>query len=115
MTPLAAIVFSKDRPLQVEAAIQSLLSTCQDAHNLTVAVLYLATSSAMRGRYERVAAAFPQMRLAPEAGFQDTLVALVGGSPHLLFIVDDVIFVRPWSIEQVIGALARNPLAVGYS
>src|SRR5262245_49108656 len=115
MTPLAAIVFSKDRPLQVEAAIESLLSACQDTRNVTVNVLYLATSAAMRNRYERVRVAFPQVRLTSETGFKETLLAIVNASPHLLFVVDDVVFVRHWSVGQVVDALARNPLAIGYS
>src|SRR5688572_5534864 len=69
----------------------------------------------MRIRYERVSAAFPQVRLTPEAGFRETLLTLVRTASHLLFVVDDVVFVRQWSVGEVVDALARNPLAIGYS
>jgi glycosyltransferase involved in cell wall biosynthesis len=115
MASLTAVVFSKDRPLQVEATVRSLLATCEDAHDLTVAVLYLASSAAMGERYRRAAAELPQARFVAEDGFQPTLRGLLDApAPLWLFAVDDAIFVRPWRIEAIAAVLA-DPLALGYS
>ena len=115
MPPVVAIVFSKDRPMQLEATLRSLLATCTDPSLLQVKVLYLATSDAMNRRYERVAAAFPGVHLLPEKGFQETLLGALGDASHVLFVVDDALFVRAWSLGGVLAALERNPESLGFS
>ena len=38
-----------------------------------------------------------------------------GGPPYVLFLVDDNVFVRPFSLTEALGALAARPRALGFS
>ncbi len=112
---IRGVIFSKDRPMQLEATLRSLLATCQDPDRLSLKVVCRATSEAMRRRYGRVAATFPAVEIVEEAGFKETLLAAIDGAELILFVVDDAIFVRRWSAARIEALLAEDGEAIGFS
>ncbi len=114
-TPLHVVVFSKDRPLQVDATVRSLLATCTDPDRLAVQVLYLASTERSRARYERLAGDLSSVSFVPEQGFRDSLLRLLPGDGLVAFVVDDALFVRSWSVASVAESLERRPDAIGFS
>lgn len=112
---LQVVFFSKDRPLQLDAALRSFAWSCEDPEATQVSVLYLATSPRMEALYRRLAAEQPGITFHHERGFRETLLSMLEAAPALGFVVDDALFVRRWSARNALNALARIPEAIGLS
>jgi len=113
--PLTVIAFSKDRPLQLHAALASLRATCLDLDAVLVRAIVYASTDEMARRYAALARELPWVELVPEDGFAATLLASLEGAGHVLFLVDDTVFVRPWRVDQALAMLAQVPKAIGVS
>jgi hypothetical protein len=115
---MRAIVFSKDRPLQLAATLASFKATlhADDWGRAEVVVLYLATDEQMYERYHILRQEFGWAAFVPqhephEGGFHRTFATLCQGTKHLCFVVDDTLFVRPWSSGEAIEAMDSHPAA----
>ncbi len=138
------VIFSKDRPLQLQATLASFALHCQEAASTPIAVLYCASSDAFAAGYAQLRDAFLGRLVitwVEERAFKQDLVGQLrggsspsrrqrllrrllwplrrGSSPlsheHLLFLVDDNIFVRPFSLTAVCRALQEETGTIGFS
>ena len=109
------LVFSKDRPLQLDAALRSWMRHCKEAPDGLVKVLYKASSSRMLSLYRQLMREHPGVDFFRERDFRRDLLVLVARRDFVGFVVDDSIFVRDFSIQDVSTALGRNRDAVGFS
>ena len=114
-TSLACIVFSKDRPLQLDAALRSWKRHCRDAASAAVTVLYKASTSRVLSLYRRLMQEHPGVDFVREQDFRRDLLVLLAQRDYVGFIVDDSIFVRDFSLTHITSALARHPGAIGFS
>ena len=112
---LTCVVFSKDRPLQLDATLKSLFRFCRDISLLDVHVLYKASSSLMESHYATLRKEHTAVDFIPEKDFKEDLLALAGGAEKILFLVDDNLFVRQFGIGSAVRALDRTPDALGFS
>ncbi|MHB1011372.1 MAG: glycosyltransferase [Desulfobacteria bacterium] len=112
---VTTVVFSKDRPLQLDATLKSLFRCCRDVSLLDVHVLYKASSSSMESHYATLRKDHPAVDFLPEKGFKEDLLALAGGAEKILFLVDDNLFVRGFEIGPAIGILDQRPDVLGLS
>ncbi len=110
-----AIVFSKDRPLQLDACLRSLKLHCKDVDALAVHVLCKASTPAFGEAYRELIAATPWAAFHPEQDFERDVRGLLGGCDHVLFVVDDSIFVRDFRVDDLVAALCEFPEAIGFS
>jgi hypothetical protein len=93
---MTSIVFSKDRALQLDAFLRSYRVNVADAGE--VRVLYLATSMRHARAYAGVFAGHPGVASTPQSlSFKQDLLSLLPRDGHVIFFVDDIVFVRPWS------------------
>ncbi|HEY0603901.1 MAG TPA: DUF6065 family protein [Herpetosiphonaceae bacterium] len=122
--PLLGIVFSRDRAMQLDATLRSFYLHCEDADEITLYVIYKATDRRHAAQYAQLAqmyAAESKVRFVEETDFrQDVLRLLATGGPHglaehLLFLVDDNVFVRGFRLAEIRQALAEHPEAIGFS
>ena len=113
--PLAAVVFSKDRPLQLEATLASLLLRCKDPERMVVTVLYTTSSAYQEGLYGQLRLEYPGVIFRRERHFRDDVLALVAGAGFVAFVVDDALFVREFSVGTVIEELQSDASAIGFS
>lgn len=113
--PVNAIVFSRDRPLQLDGLLQSIRRHVTDPYRLRLDVLYRATTSAMRNLYWSVSAEHEGVRFTREAAFRRDLRRLVPPDGFVLFLTDDSLFVDAVTIDDVIGSLAQASDALGFS
>ena len=113
--PLVAVVFSKDRPLQLDAALASLLLRCKDPERMEVNVLYTTSSAYQEGLYRQLALEYPGVIFRRERHFREDVLSLVAGAGFVAFVVDDALFVRDFSVGTVIEELAANDRAIGFS
>lgn len=102
---VTAIVFSKDRALQLDAFLRSFERCVWPV--LNVEVLYLATTARHEAAYQDV---FRRHRCAyPRAqqDFRADVLSLVPDTGAVVLFVDDQVFVRPWRVESIIGLSLR--------
>ena len=110
-----AVVFSKDRPLQLDGALRSLRRHVADAERLPVKVIWTASGRRQLELYRRLAAEHPYAEWIEERDFKPQLIAATSGYDYILFLVDDAIFVRACSVASAAEVLAADPLVIGYS
>jgi glycosyltransferase involved in cell wall biosynthesis len=112
---VTGVIFSKDRPLQLDATLRSLKRHCQDLASVSTKVIYAASSSRMLSLYRQLIREHPTVDFVHEQNFRRDLLLLLKGWEFVLFLVDDNVFVRDFTMAGVILALRQNPDAIGFS
>jgi glycosyltransferase involved in cell wall biosynthesis len=112
---IAGLIFSKDRAMQLQAGIESFLLQCRDADALCLAVLFKASEAVHQRQYAVLASRFPQVRFIPETDFRSQVLQLLNTCRHILFLVDDNLFVREFCLDAILESLRQNGDAVGFS
>jgi hypothetical protein len=135
------ILFSKDRPLQLHATLTSFARHCVESERLAIDILYRATSDEFAQGYRQLRDhqfGFATLTWIEERSFKDDLLRALYAtnskssrpsflrryflsrsiplrSRHVLFLVDDTLFIRPFSLERMAEALAGHPKALAFS
>ena len=112
---MSVLVFSKDRPLQLDAALRSLKLDCDALDPASVRVLYRTSTPFFASQYRVLANQHANLAFVREQGFKADLMRLVDGSRYVFFVVDDTLFVRQFSVAQAIRALESEPGCLGVS
>jgi glycosyltransferase involved in cell wall biosynthesis len=102
------LIFSKDRALQLDATLRSLLLHCRDAESMHIRVLYTTTPSPHTEQYiqlEKEYHKYSFIQFIREQDFRSDVLALLAPFEHVLFLVDDNIFVHDFHIQNVIEML----------
>lgn len=109
---LSVICFSKDRPMQVDAYIQSLMF-CSGLAPEHISILYAQSEGIS---YDRAISRHPGVNWVREVDFKADLAALVATTErYILFGCDDVIFHGAFDPSVGIAALERDPELFGFS
>ncbi|MHC5060097.1 MAG: FkbM family methyltransferase [Planctomycetota bacterium] len=109
------LIFSKDRPIQLDATIQSFKMHCSDSAEIKLHVLYKASNQMYSDQYNKLKNNYTDIEFVKETDFKAQTLAVVRGSEHVLFLVDDNIFVRNFSLADTIGLLNKNHNAIAFS
>jgi glycosyltransferase involved in cell wall biosynthesis len=109
------LVVSKDRPLQLDAALRSWGRHCKETPTASLKVLYKASSSRMLSLYRQLMREHPDADFFREQDFRRDLLILLAQQDYVGFVVDDSIFVRDFSPADITSALGRHPDAIGFS
>ena len=137
---IQAIIFSKDRPLQLHATLASFALHASDATRVPIHVLCRASTEAYARGYTQVAdelAGELQINWVQETDFKADLLAVMQEprpssrrrrlwdrltlqhprlrTEHLLFLVDDNIFIRPFRLQEITDTLCGHHDAIGFS
>jgi hypothetical protein len=110
-----AMIVSKDRAMQLDAVLRSLWLHGRDINKLDVKVLYAVTSPIHEKQYRQLMKEHPAVHFMPEHHFKGQLQACIAAYPYVLFMVDDNLFVKPFSIEDCMHALAAHHDTLGFS
>jgi len=132
--PVIGIVFSKDRALQLDAALRSFFRHCRDPEQVSLAVIYTGSSRLSLDQYSQLQHDFPAAEFIAQGDFRQDVFDLVRipGSrvgrfalraglakrPDkrlVLFLVDDNIFVRDFGLAGVTTALQEEEDALGFA
>jgi glycosyltransferase involved in cell wall biosynthesis len=113
--PVSAVIFSKDRSLQLEGLLRSFALHCWDAARVPVHVLYTVSTPDYQRQYEQVSAEYPWVHFVKEERFRADLQRQLQGAEHVFFLVDDTLFVRGFAMQEVLLVLQRHPEALGFS
>lgn len=112
---ITALIFSKDRALQLQATIESFLLHCQDEDSIDLVVLYKASNELHGGQYTELKKKFSGIDFVEESNFREQVLSAIEKCDYILFLVDDNIFVKPFSMKDITKALQREKDAVGFS
>ncbi len=139
---ILALVFSRDRALQLDATLRSFFRQAVDAGEAQIVVLYRASSERLRAQYGQLGRELAgRVLFIPETEFRGQLIGLLQdmssgrtdvapthrsaprfpwqrpSSPvnNVLFVVDDALFVRHFHLGTAVEALQSNTDAVGFS
>jgi glycosyltransferase involved in cell wall biosynthesis len=112
--PITGVIFSKDRPLQLDGTLRSFFGRCQDTHQCRLKVLYRA-SEECQPHYDTLIQEYTTVEFIAEQDFRNDLLHLLSSSELVLFLVDDNLFVRDFPLAEVAGALRQQPAALGFS
>ena len=115
MHDIQGIAFSKDRAMQLDAALRSLALHCADAYRARWTVIYKASSPQHEWQYQALTRAHPEVAFESESDFRAQVIALAAGAAHVAFLVDDNLFVRGFSWDDAVEGLRRHPDALGVS
>ena len=110
-----SLIFSKDRALQLHGTLSSLLLQCSDIDQLDVRILYTSSTQQFEGQYQSLAQEFKQFSFVRETDFRKQILDLVKPYQTVLFIVDDNLFIEPFSIKEVERYLADHGDCLGFS
>ena len=109
---ISIIVFSKGRPMQLHAYLESLFLFSDATQNM-VTVLYCETENI---RYEKLMQSFGQVKWVKESKFENDLKEIItGAGEYIMFGCDDVVFTHKFSLEKASDYLRDNEQVFGYS
>lgn len=112
------LLFSKNRSLQLDATLRSFMLHCKDAVSSQIRVLYTATAPLhinLYGELEKEYQKYSFIQFVSEKDFRTDVLALIAPFDYVLFLVDDNIFVRDFTLKEIIESLRGNADAVGFS
>ena len=109
---ISFIIFSKDRALQLDGLLRSILHHATGAYSIHV--LYCASNTAHADAYQEVTAGTQntdRIQWTKEADFKEDLVRTLQGvqTASVCFLVDDIVFIRPINLD----ALNRDAIHSG--
>lgn len=113
-TSISVICFSKDRPMQLEAYLNSLFRMC--AEPLPVTVLYTCRPH-FHAAYSKLKSQFRQVDFIRETDFKEQVLAYLRQveSPLFMFGCDDVIFKRRWDPGEISKTFQILPRLLAFS
>ncbi len=112
---MTGLIFSKDRAMQLRAVIESLLLHCRDNQRIQLQVLYKTSNQLHRRQYDKLKAEFCDVCFIEEVNFKEQALSLISEFEHVLFLVDDNLFVRDFFLGDAVKALRSNGDALGFS
>ncbi len=115
MRDIQGLIFSKDRPLQLDGTLRSFKRHCRDANGVTVRVLYTTSTSRNRALYRQLMREHPEIHFVEEFDFRRDTNFLLTLHEFVLFLVDDCLFVGDFSLTDCAAALRSHPDAIGVS
>jgi GT2 family glycosyltransferase/spore maturation protein CgeB/Tfp pilus assembly protein PilF len=109
------VIFSKDRAMQLDGVLRSLLDHCKDGPSIRLKVIYKASSQRHEQHYQQLKRIYEPIEFLREKDFKQDLVSSISSFQYILFLVDDNIFVRNFRLKDVTDHLGKHPDAIGFS
>jgi hypothetical protein len=111
--PVAVVIFSKDRPAQLDLLLRSWSEQVPEWPKFAVSVLYKSTDPEFDRGYEIVRRTFPSVFLQPEDAsrtFKGHIIALIEREERELFhfLADELVFLRGYTTSDEPFQLLRK-------
>jgi len=72
------VIFSKDRPMQLDATLSSLFLHCEDVENTTINVLFTSSSEKVKNQYQQLISLYKDVVVfTEEMDFQNDLLNII--------------------------------------
>ena len=112
------IVFSKDRPLQLDAALRSFMLHCLDSHRVSIQIIVMASNEHYGKAYqilEKEYSSYENIIFVSEIHFRQQVLDCLHSDKYVLWLVDDNIFIRDFDLASCCHCLDLHQDALGYS
>lgn len=119
---LHVLIFSKDRAMQLEATLRSIFLVVQDAHDVSMTVLFTASADRYIAQYRYLMDLFPQVKFIEQKNFQEDVIKILLGEHaakkstwiNFLFRLNSHPLVGKYSLSEIlIRLLIRLGLRFG--
>lgn len=114
MNKIVTIVFSKNRPTQLDICLNSFYHYGLNNSPSDINVLYTADER-FDNSYEQLKYEYPNVNFVKENNFKKDLLDIVDGYDKVLFLVDDNVFVKSFSLNLVSMLLDKDQDCLGFS
>jgi len=74
---ILAVIFSRDRAMQLDATLRSLFLHCRDANDARISVIYKTTTHAHRRRYDQLKKSYCSVNFIEQTNFRRDLLELL--------------------------------------
>jgi hypothetical protein len=115
MNKTVAIIFSRDRPLQLDLTLRSLFNCADDFSVFDVKIIYKASNTRFENAYFTLASEWPGVEFVKETGFKDNLINAIDDYEYIFFLVDDTIAVNHFNADEITRLLEKNNSILGFS
>lgn len=118
LTGLNLIVWSKDRPMQLDVCLQSIAKHFKEAKTSTISVVYRSTTEKGTKAYDKLISKWkaigdsggPRFNFIYDTSFFLMTLVSFGYHEQTMFVVDDQIFIRDFSIfDEPFELQRKNP------
>jgi len=107
---LSIICFSKDRAMQLDGLLQSIIR--QARATVSITVLYKTTTKSSFQAYQKIIKKYSNFKFVKEKIFEKQVIQIIKESNRFLcFVTDDSLFYEPFELENII----RNPKVFTFS
>ena len=114
---VVSVIFSYNRAFQLDATLRSFIFHCKDFRQIYVKIIYKA-EGIHKEQYESLVKEyrkFSNIQFVTEGNFKADVISLTTPFDHVLFLVDDNIFVESFNIADCINILNTENSAIGVS
>lgn len=104
--------------MQLEATLHSLLLHCRDFESAAIKILCMASTRQHANNYVQLSEEYAQyanIEFISEKDFRSDVMSLLPPCKYLLFLVDDNIFVRHFTLRETEELVDQHPNALGVS
>lgn len=110
-----ALVFSKNRAMQLLALLQTLEKCCAAFDKLSCSVLYKTTTEQHMKQYQKLQAAYPKVTFLKETEIEKDIHSYLNTCQFIMFLVDDCLFVNDFSTAEAVQKLQSDISLCGVS
>jgi len=112
---LKIIVFSKDRPMQLDLFLKSFGKNCKDSRIADLSVLYQTSNEDFEEGYRQVAIENSQHSYIKESNFYQNTLNLIENHEQIIFATDDTIWISEFNLVEPSKILAKDNDMIGFS
>jgi glycosyltransferase involved in cell wall biosynthesis len=112
---LATVLFSKDRPLQLDAALRSLELIGGYTTGGPPIVLYTTSGSDFESAYRVLRLQHPNVTFRREVNFKLDLIQILADIDYILFMVDDTLITARLPLPEAVQRLEDHRDLIGFS
>jgi len=110
---IATIIFSCDRPMQLNLCLRSLYENLDEYSDIHV--LYTYSNDDFKKAYETEEKKHKFVEFRRENDFKSDLLQLIHDKMYVLFVVDDCIFTNDFSVNEIEKLLEERDDIIGFS
>jgi hypothetical protein len=115
MNKTNAIVFSRDRPLQLDLMLSSYHKCSKDFHLLEISVVYKASNERFKKSYEVLKNEWGFVDFIEETNFKNDVINQIKGFDYVVFLTDDTIFTNKFDLDEITNLLEKHNNILGFS
>jgi len=109
------VVFSRNRPLQLDLCLNSLLYCCLDPENIGQLFVIYKNDKEYTYAFNTLINEHPEATFIAETDFKQNVLDCLKNRQFVVFVTDDTIFCNPFSVQDIAKKLDEYNRVLGFS